>query len=99
MIEFPATDVAEVAYRWDDQRIDLTSAGTLSREADASGFTSAVSAAATRFGNTWGDHLDGVAGVAEGQKVKLDDAVTTWLTTDASVGERRGFAQWRAQHD
>lgn len=95
MVEFPSRDVQTAAWRWDDQRIDLASAGSLARNADAAGFTAAVQPGATRFGDGWGDHLDDEAQVAEKGAADLEAAVTTWLTTDATVAEQRGFAQWK----
>lgn len=95
MVEFPARDVQTAAWRWDDQRIDLASAGDLARNADTSGFTAAVQAGATSFGDDWGGHLDTEAQVAEKGSADLEGAVRTWLTTDATVAEQRGFAQWK----
>lgn len=98
MVEFPAQDVQTAAWRWDDQRIDLASAGNLARDADAGGFTAAVQAAATGFGDDWGDHLDAVAEVAAAGSTDLEAAITTWLTTDATVAQQRGFARWKQVH-
>lgn len=95
MVEFPAQDVYTAALRWDDQRVDLTSGGTLARDADSSGFTAAVKGGAAAFGDAWGGHLDDVAAVAQETSTSLDAAVTTWFNTDASVAQMRGFARWK----
>lgn len=98
MVEFPAQDVQTTAWRWDDQRIDLTSAGNLARDADTGGFTAALQGRAAGFGDDWGGHLDTEAQVAGAATTDLEAAVTTWFTTDATVAEQRGFARWKQVH-
>ncbi len=72
--------------RWDDQHLDLDAAAGQIAGAGTSGFTSAVSGAATRFLTQWQRHAEGLGTDAEGRADGLRVAIRDYVTSDEAVG-------------
>lgn len=82
---------AEVGVRagqWDQQNVDVTSAGQVLADADAAGFSSPVKSAATAFTTAWHGHLNGLAADAEGFADGLRDVIQAWFDSDATATDQ-----------
>ncbi len=78
-------EVGTRAGQWDQQNVDLTSAGSLVADAPTTGFTQTVRAAATPFLTAWHAHVQGLATDAEGFADGLRVSITNWWESDLAA--------------
>lgn len=74
------------ADQWDQQNVDLSSAGALLAAAPTTGFTTTVAGPADAFLAAWHGHLELLAADAEGFADSLRESLQAWLDSDASAG-------------
>ncbi|MCD4535879.1 hypothetical protein LRP67_17465 [Nocardioides sp. cx-169] len=85
-MEVVPLSVGAASQAWDEQSLDLASAATLVSDADTSGFTSAVSGAASRFLTSWERHAGSLGDAAEAQADGLRVTISDYVGSDEAVG-------------
>ncbi|MFS3127883.1 hypothetical protein ACLM5J_05725 [Nocardioides sp. Bht2] len=77
--------VGERAGQWDQQNVDLTSAGQVVSSAVSAGFSSPVRSAAAAFTTAWHGHIDALAADAEGFADDLRGTIQAWFDSDTAA--------------
>lgn len=78
-------EVGTRAGEWDQQNVDVSSAAQVIADADAAGFSSPVTGAATAFAAAWQEHLNGLAVDAEGFADGLRACIQAWFDSDVTA--------------
>lgn len=78
-------EVGVRAGQWDQQNVDLTSAGQVVADADTAGFSRSVSGAAATFATSWHGHLNALAADAEGFADGLRACIQAWFDSDVTA--------------
>ncbi len=78
-----------IARDWDEQHLDLQSAGEQIGAAPTGGFTTAVAGEAARFTSAWGRHTTGLGEEAETTADGLRSTATDFLQTDGRAADNQ----------
>lgn len=87
--------VGRAARSWDEHHLEVAAAARQVGSAPTSGFTEAVTGAATRFVGTWERHTAELADRAESRADSLRTAIADYLRTDQAVGVEHLLLQTR----